>query len=67
LKAKKNYRNEDGEVITMPPNFVTSRTKKGLIGKGCTFSGVIPHVKGNDIENRTRIAAFDRAYHLSKL
>lgn len=51
----------------MPPNFVTSRLKKGLVGKGCTFSGVIPHVKGNDIENRTRIAAFDRAYHLSKL
>jgi len=43
-KAKKVYRNAEGEVITEGRNFYTTRLKQGKSGPGTTFSGKIPYV-----------------------
>jgi hypothetical protein len=67
IKNPKRNRDTEGYVISGPPNFYTARLKKGLVGKGTTFAGPIPHVDGNDWEARRAIMMTDRAYHCSKL
>lgn len=43
-QERKNYRDAEGAVITAPNNFVTTNIKKGKVGKGTTFDGMIPHL-----------------------
>ena len=45
VKDKKEIRDENGDVITMPKNFVTTKMKLGKVGKGTTFQGVIPYIE----------------------
>ena len=40
---QKNYRDEEGAVITAPRNFLTNPIKKGRVGKQTTLSGIIEH------------------------
>jgi len=35
----KNFKDEEGNVITAPRNFLTNPVKKGKVGKQTTFSG----------------------------
>jgi hypothetical protein len=44
VEVKKKIKNEDGSVPTEPRNFLTNPPKKGEVGKGTTFSGVIEHI-----------------------
>jgi len=47
----------DGSVVVGPPNFYTSRLKKGIVGRGTQFEWPpMEHVKGNDIEARKLLA-----------
>jgi hypothetical protein len=51
-EVKKKIKNDDGSVPTEPRNFLTNPPKKGEVGKGTTFSGVIEHLP--DPYNRKR-------------
>jgi len=44
VEVKKNYRDEDGEVILEPRNFTTKPLKKGEVGLGTSFGGHLPHM-----------------------
>ena len=50
--AKKNYKDEEGAVITGPRNFTTQNPKKGRVGKNTTFSGMIPYKEDDWDKNR---------------
>ena len=63
----KRNRDADGYVVTGPRNLYTARLKKGLIGRGTTFSGPVPHVEGNDWGALKELTVAERAYHLSKV
>lgn len=63
---KKNYRNEEGAVITAPPNFVTQLLKTGKTGKNTSFGGNIKHMPEDPDAQRKQIVS-EIAYHNSKL
>jgi len=60
--VKKNYRDAEGAVITEPPNFLTTRMKKGKVGKGTSFGGVIPYMP-DDYNIRSKIAMEELKKH----
>lgn len=65
--VKKNCKNEDGEVITEPRNFVTAPPKKGNCAlKGATFGGMAEHVP-DDYNYPKKLARKELDYHMSKL
>lgn len=65
--VKKNFRNEDGEVITEPRNFTTMPAKKGnCTSKGATFGGMAEHM-ADDYNYPKVISRKELDYHLSKL
>ena len=43
-EIKKNYKDEEGAVITAPRNFYTNPLKKGEVGKGTSFAGQWEHL-----------------------
>lgn len=51
----KKYRDEEGNVITAPRNFTTTRMKRGKVGRGTTFGGVIPSMPDNLDEERKKL------------
>lgn len=58
----KKYRNEDGEVITMPSNMKCSPIKKGKVGKNVTLGGIIPAV-ACEFGIEKQVAAKERQFH----
>lgn len=60
------YKDAEGAVITGPRNFYTTKMKKGRVGRGTFFSGVIPH-KEEDPEAEKKLRLTEMAYHKSKL
>ena len=62
----KNYRDEEGAVITAPRNFLTNPCKQGRVGKQTTFGGVIPFM-GDDYFAGKTAATKERLFHESKL
>ena len=63
----KNFRDEEGNVVIAPRNFLTNPIKKGRVGKNTTFGGQIPFKHGDDYMISKEIATKERAYHESKL
>ena len=62
----KNYRDEEGAVITGPRNFLTNPIKKGRVGKQTSLGGIIPFM-GDDYEAGKKLAIKERLHHESKL
>lgn len=54
-KKKKNFKDEEGNVITGPRNFTTIPMKRGKVGKLTTFAGPIPYV-ADPYDNKKKIA-----------
>ena len=54
-QEKKNYRDEEGNVITAPRNFTTIPMRRGKVGKLTTFSGPIQYV-ADPYDNKKKIA-----------
>lgn len=66
VEIKKNFRDDEGNVITGPRNFLTNPLKKGKFGKQTTFSGVIPYLP-DGYDAAKEIAKKEHEYHLSKV
>lgn len=66
VEIKKNFKDEEGNVMTGPRNFTTIPPKKGAIGKGTSFGGTIPYIE-DEYDAAKEIAKEERQYHLSKL
>lgn len=65
--VKKNFRNEDGEVITEPKNFLTNPLIKGGVNnKGACFAPQVEHMP-DDYNYPKKLARKELDYHLSKL
>lgn len=62
---KKNYRNEDGEIVVGPKNILTNPLKLGSYGKNVFFGGVIPWMK-EDYDVNKELAKKELEYHHSK-
>jgi len=52
---KKNYKDEEGNVILAPRNFTAIPMKKGRVGKLTSFGGVVPYI-ADPYDNRKKIA-----------
>lgn len=66
-EIKKNYRNEDGDVVTCPANILTSNPKVGnCTMKQASFGGMAEH-KPDDYNAAKKLARAELDYHLSKL
>jgi len=44
IHVKKNFRDEEGIVVTGPRNFTTMNPKKGKVGKNTYFGGAFKHL-----------------------
>ena len=66
VELKKNYRDEEGNVILGPKNFLTNPPKEGKVGKNTTFSGVIKYMP-EDYDAIKKLGQEEHKYHLSKL
>lgn len=65
--VQKNYRNDDGEVITAPRNIVTNKPKIGNVSmKQASFGGLAAHMP-DDFNAPKKLARKELDYHLSKL
>ena len=62
----KNFKDEEGAVITQPRNFMTSPPKLGRVGKGTSFAGPTPHMV-DDYDRPKMLAHKEYLYHHSKL
>jgi len=66
-EIKKNYRNEDGEVVIPPRNVMTSKPKCGnCTQKQASFGGMAGHLP-DDFNAPKKLARKELDYHLSKL
>jgi hypothetical protein len=66
-EIKKNYRNEDGEVVIPPPNIMTSKPKVGnCTQKQASFGGMADHM-ADDYNAPKKLARKELDYHLNKL
>jgi hypothetical protein len=52
---KKNYRDEEGNVILGPRNFTAIPIKKGKVGRLTSFGGVVPYI-ADPYDNKKKIA-----------
>lgn len=66
VEKKKCRKGEDGAVIIEPRNFLTNPPKKGEVGKGTTFSGILPHLP-DPFDRRRELLKKEREEHESKL
>lgn len=64
--VKKNFRDEEGNVVIAPPNIRTNPPKKGKVGKNTIF-GQYPSHLADDYEAPKKLANKERAEHLSKV
>lgn len=58
----KNYKDEEGNVITAPPNMKCQKIKVGKIGKNTTLGGIIPYIE-DDYDIKKKLARKELAYH----
>merc|ERR1711990_1262137 len=66
-EIKKNFRNEDGDVVIPPRNVMTSKPKAGNVSMpGASFGGMAEHVP-DDYNAPKKLARKELDYHLSKL
>lgn len=70
VEVKKNYRDEEGHVITAPRNFITNPAKKKLIalgevGKAKPLGGNFPSMAA--IDNAKEVAKKEMELHQAKL
>lgn len=63
---KKNYRDEDKNVIVGPKNILTNPMKEGKIGKNIYFDGKIDHM-ADDYDAAKKLAIKEREYHETKV
>jgi len=64
-ERKKNFKDEDGKVKIEPPNFLTNPPKKGQVGKGTTFEGVLPY-KPDPYDHKKELAKKELEEHKAK-
>jgi hypothetical protein len=62
----KNFKDEDGGVITGNKNFYTNPIKRGKIGPGTSLGGHIPYIE-DEYDIQKKIAKKEREYHDSKI
>ena len=62
----KNFRDEEGAILTAPRNVQTNPMKRGRVGKNTTFSGQLPYME-SDYNKPKELALKESAYHRSKL
>ena len=66
-EIKKNYKNEDGDVITAPYNVKTNNPKQGNCAmQQASFGGMAEHMP-DDYNAPKKLARKELDYHLSKL
>jgi len=58
-EVSKSRKGPDGGVITEPKNFLTNPPKKGIVGKGTTFTGKIEHLP-DPFDNKREIEKKER-------
>ena len=66
VHVQKNFKDEEGAVITQPRNFMTNPPKKGKVGPSTSFGGPTPHMV-DDYNNPKILAHKELEYHWSKL
>jgi len=59
---KKNYRDEEGVVITAPTNMKVAPIKMGKIGKNVTLGGIIPYIE-DDYDAKKKLARKELERH----
>lgn len=65
-KDPKEYRDEDGNVITAPTNFYTNPMKKGRVGKSVSFNK-FQYMDGDKYDIARTLAKQEREYHMTKI
>ena len=66
VKDPAKYRDEEGGVITENRNFYTNPVKRGNVGKGTSFGGMIPY-KEDLYDIQKELAKKEREYHDTKI
>jgi hypothetical protein len=66
VEIQKNFKDEEGNVVTGPRNFLTNPPKNGKVGTNTSFGGQIPYMP-DEYDVAKEIAHEERQYHLSKL
>ena len=64
--VKKNFKDEEGNVVVAPRNVQTNPPKRGLVGKGTQFGDVLPHM-ADDYDAAKKLATKKRQDHESKV
>ena len=65
-QPKKNYRDEEGAVITAPRNFTTNNLKLGQVGPQTYFEGKLVYME-DDYNRKKALATASRKEHEEKL
>jgi hypothetical protein len=60
---KKNYRDNEGAVITAPRNFTTIPMKRGKTGKLTYFGGMVPYKEDDVLGNKKKLLKKEIEYH----
>ena len=63
---KKNYRDEEGAVITAPRNFTTNNLKSGQVGQQTYFQGKMVYME-DDYNRKKALATEERKHHQGKI
>jgi len=66
VHRQKNFKDEEGNVVTAPRNFLTNPPKKGMVGKQTTFMDPPEHMADN-YDALKEIAHKERLEHETKL
>lgn len=59
---KKNFRDEEGTVITAPANMKVNKIKVGKVGKNVTIAGIIPYME-DDYDAKKKLARKELERH----
>ena len=65
-EIKKNYRDQEGAVITAPRNFTTIPPKKGQVGRNTYIGEKIPYVE-DPFDRKKELLRRDIAMHRDKM
>jgi hypothetical protein len=65
-EKKKNYRDEEGAVITAPRNFTTNNLKSGQVGPQTYFQGKMVYME-DDYNRKKALATEERKHHQGKI